>query len=299
MLQNKGQMKVGVVGAGVIGRGVAQNLAQTNHAVILIDVNDNVLAEARGDIYNHVRLSSLLRKTAKQVSPEEVLAHITLTTDYNQLREVDFVVENVVEKWEVKEAVYKQLDRISQPDCILGANTSTISITRLGAVTNRPDRVIGIHFMNPVPLKSTVEMVRGFHTSEETITRTRAFLEGMGKNGVLVNDMPGFVSNRVLMLMVNEAICLVQDQVATAAEIDKIFKECFEHKMGPLETADLIGLDTVLFSIESLFDNYQDGKYRPCPLLKKMVHAGLHGRKSGRGFYEYPASQGKNNEDRN
>lgn len=278
---------VGVIGAGVMGSGVAQNLAQTQHRVILVDVSDEILERAKAEIRKGVRFGRMLAKSAGQENPDEVLARITPTTDYGLLKDTDFVVENVVEKWEIKRDVYAQLDAICPERCILAANTSAIPITRIGSVTKRPDRVIGMHFMNPVPLKPMVEVIRGYHTSEETIERSKAFLAGMGKDCIIVNDSPGFVSNRVLMLTVNEAIYLVHDQVASPQEIDQIFKTCFGHKMGPLETADLIGLDTILYSIEVLYESFDDSKYRPCPLLKKMVDAGLYGRKSGQGFYMY------------
>jgi len=282
-----GFKRVGVVGAGVIGIGVAQSLAQTEHEVVLVDVSADIMERARQEIYNQVRLARMFAKTAALPEPDQVLAAITLTTDYERLAEVEFVVENVVEKWAVKAAVYPRLDAICAPPCVLAANTSCISITRLASVTQRPDRVIGMHFMNPVPLKPMIEVIRGYHTSEETVATAKAFLAGMGKACVVVNDMPGFVSNRVLMMTVNEAIFVVQDQVATPQEVDQIFKACFGHKMGPLETADLIGLDTVLYSIEVLYESFNDSKYRPCPLLKQMVDAGLYGRKSGQGFYTY------------
>lgn len=280
---------MGVIGAGVMGRGVAQNLAQMNHQVVLIDLDDIILEKAKQEIYQTVRLQSLFNKNASVSSnPDEVIQKINFTTDYQQLKNVDFVVENVVEKWDIKKAVYQQLDSICPAHCVFAANTSAISITRIGSATQRPAQVIGMHFMNPVPMKTTVEVIKGYHTSEETIAIANTFLAQMGKEGILVNDSPGFVSNRVLMLTVNEAIFLVQDQVATAADIDKIFKSCFGHKMGPLETADLIGLDTILFSLDVLYESFNDSKYRPCPLLKKMVDAGLHGRKNGEGFYKYP-----------
>ncbi len=280
---------VGVIGAGIMGVGMAQNLAQTCHQVILVDVSNPILNKAKAEIRNNLRFARMLAKSAEQTSPEDVLARITLTTDYNLLKKVDFVVENVVEKWDVKKSVYAQLDTICPEHCVFAADTSCIPITRIGSATQRPDRVIGMHFMNPVPLKSTVEVIRGYHTSEETIEIAKAFLAGMGKECIIVNDAPGFVSNRVLMLTINEAICLVHDQVAPPQDIDQIFKKCFGHKMGPLETADLIGLDTILYSIEVLYESFNDSKYRPCPLLKKMVDAGLHGRKSGQGFYSYRA----------
>ena len=228
-----------------------------------------------------------LGESSYEGSPDEVLSQITFTRDYDTLSNVDFVVENVIEKWAVKREIYPRLDAICPEHCVFAANTSCISITRIGSVTNRPDRIIGMHFMNPVPMKPTVEVIRGHHTSEETIEIAKTFLEGMGKNGIIVNDSPGFVSNRVLMLTVNEAVFLVQDQVAEPQEIDQLFKTCFGHTMGPLETADLIGLDTILYSVEELYESFNDSKYRPCPLLKKMVDAGLYGRKSGQGFYQY------------
>lgn len=278
---------VGVIGAGVMGIGVAQNLAQTRHQVILVDVSDQILQQARAELRKNLRFARMFNKSPDQEGISEALARIVFTTDYNLLGEADFVVENVVEKLDVKSQVYPQLDAICPSHCIFAANTSCISITQLGALTKRPDRVLGIHFMNPVPLKPTVEVIRGYHTSAETIEAATALLAAMGKDGIVVNDSPGFVSNRVLMLMINEAIFLVHEQVAQPQEIDLLFKKCFGHTMGPLETADLIGLDTILNSIEVLYQSFSDSKYRPCPLLKKMVDAGLHGRKSGQGFYTY------------
>lgn len=279
---------VGVIGAGVMGAGVAQNLAQTGHRVILIDLGDAELKKARAEIRQSIRMQGFFKKTEeKQESPKEVLERITFTADYDELARADFVIENVVEKWAVKEQVYRRLDPICPESCVFAADTSAISITRIGSATQRPDRVVGMHFMNPVPLKPMVEVIRGYHTTEETLEKAKALLAAMGKDCIVVNDMPGFVSNRVLMLTVNEAIFLIQDQVAPAEDVDRLFKTCFGHKMGPLETADLIGLDTILYSLEVLYESYNDDKYRPCPLLKKMVDAGLHGRKNGRGFYRY------------
>lgn len=279
---------VGVIGAGVMGTGVAQGLAQAGYSVVLVDLSDEILAQAKQNIVNALRFQHLVGRSKQQnESNSETLQRITFVTDYQLFTDVEFVIENTTEKWEIKKSVYSQIDAICPERTIFAVNTSALSITRVGSVTERPDRVIGTHFMNPVPMKDTVEVIRGYHTSEETIATTQALLTSMGKVGILVNDMPGFVSNRVLMLTINEAIYLVQDQVAPAEDVDTIFESCFGHKMGPLKTADLIGLDTILYSIEVLYESYNDSKYRPCPLLKKMVDAGLHGRKNGRGFYRY------------
>jgi 3-hydroxybutyryl-CoA dehydrogenase len=277
---------VGVIGAGVMGVGVAQNLAQTGHRVILVDVSEPTLDRARKEMRSGLRAMFLFNKKAAG-DPREIMERVVFTTDYGRLAEAEFVVENVTEKWPIKKDVYERIDAICRPDVIFAANTSAISITRIGSATKRASKVIGMHFMNPVPLKPMVEVIRGFHTSQETIDASKRFLAEMNKECILVEDSPGFVSNRVLMLSINEAIFLVHDRVASAAEVDRIFKTCFEHKMGPLETADLIGLDTILYSIEVLQESFNDDKYRPCPLLKKMVDAGLYGRKTGRGFYTY------------
>ena len=278
---------VGVIGAGVMGVGLGQNLAQTGHKAILVDISGEVLDRAREEIKKGLRFQGMFQKGAKKESSDEVLGRIRFTTSLEELDAADFVVENVPEKWEIKSKIYPRIDAICPERAVFAVNTSCFSITRVGALTKRPDRVIGMHFMNPVPLKPMVEAIRGYHTSEETIATARQFLSQMGKDCILVNDLPGFVSNRILMLTINEAVFTVQDGVATAEQVDQLFKTCFGHKMGPLETADLIGLDTILYSIEVLHESYNDSKYRPCPLLKKMVDAGLHGRKSGKGFYDY------------
>jgi 3-hydroxybutyryl-CoA dehydrogenase len=278
---------IGVVGAGVMGRGLAQDLAQSGYEVVLLDISDPLLEQAREAIRNSIRLQRMLQPDAQKGSVSEILGRIRFTADFAALAQSGFVIENVTEKWEIKWPVYRQMDAHCPPQCIFAANTSAISITRIASATGRPERVLGMHFMNPVPMKRMVEVIRGYHTSEETVAIARSLLTSMNKECVVVRDMPGFVTNRVLMPMVNEAIFLLQEGVATAPEVDSLFRSCFGHKMGPLETADLIGLDTILYSIEVLYESYNDTKYRPCPLLKKMVDAGLYGRKSGRGFYTY------------
>lgn len=278
---------VGVVGAGVMGTGVAQNLAQTEYDVVLVDINEEILDKAKQEINNNLRFQAFFQNKDKPANLEQIFSRIKFTTNYKVLENADFVIENVTEKWDTKKQVYSLLDSICPADCVFAANTSAIPITRIASTTKRADKVIGIHFMNPVPMKPMVEMIRGYHTSETTIEIVKKMLAQMGKEYIIVNDSPGFVSNRILMLAINEAVYLLQEQVATAEDVDKIFKSCFGHKMGPLETADLIGLDTILFSIEVLYENFNDSKYRPCPLLKKMVDAGLYGKKNGKGFYVY------------
>jgi 3-hydroxybutyryl-CoA dehydrogenase len=281
---------VGVVGAGVMGIGLGQDLAQTGHQVVLLDVSDELLSRAKDEIRKNLRFHNMYQKGAQKVNADEVIGRIHFTKSYDDFSKTDFVIENAPEKWDIKKDIYPQLDAVCPAHAVFAANTSCISITRIGGTTKRPEKVLGMHFMNPVPLKPMVEAIRGFHTSEETIATARQLLTQMNKECEVVNDYPGFVSNRVLMLTVNEAVYLVHDGVATAEQVDRLFKTCFGHKMGPLETADLIGLDTILFSIEVLYESYSDSKYRPCPLLRKMVDAGLHGRKNGKGFYDYGVS---------
>ncbi|MDT0267348.1 3-hydroxyacyl-CoA dehydrogenase NAD-binding domain-containing protein [Streptomyces sp. DSM 44915] len=277
---------IGVVGAGVMGVGVAQNLATGGHEVVLVDRDEAVLAEARAAIARNCRMSRLLGGPA--VDTDAVLAAISTAVGVRALAKAEVVIENVTEDWEVKRAVHAELDEVCPPETVLIANTSAIPITRLASVGGHPERVIGVHFMNPVPAKPVVELIPGFHTDERTVARTRELLTSMGKRWVDVKDASGFVSNRVLMLTVNEAAFLLHEGVVDTPEaVDEVFRGCFGHPMGPLETADLIGVDTILYSVEVLHEAYADSKYRPCPLLKQMTDAGLHGRKTGRGFYTY------------
>lgn len=280
-------MRVGVVGAGVMGTGVAQDLADAGHQVVLVDVGMDVLQRARGRITENLRMAQLLGRRTSERGIEEITAAIECSTELRALGQAEFVIENIPERWTEKAVLYAELDAGCPSECILAANTSAIPITRIASATGRPDRLIGIHFMNPAPLVAAVELVAGFHTSPHTVALTRELLTTLGKEIIEIRDSPGFVSNRVLMLTINEAANLAAENVATIEDIDRVFTACFGHDMGPLATADLIGLDTVLDSIEVLHDCYRDGKYRPSVKLRELVDAGLHGRKTGRGFYTY------------
>ena len=285
--------RVGVVGAGVIGSGVAQALAQTGHDVILVDVAEDVLARAEVEMRRNVRFHHLVSRTSERLDADRVLDHVELTLDHERLADAEFVIENITESWSSKRAVYERLGAICGADVPLAANTSAVPIARIASATRNPERLIGMHFMNPVPLKPAVEVISGRETSERTFALAMSLLAQMGKEAIVVGDSPGFVSNRVLMLAVNEAAYLVQERVAPAENVDAVFKRCFGHPMGLLETADLIGLDTVLRSLVVLQEELADEKFRPCPLLRSMVEAGKLGRKSGSGFYDYGAKSSR------
>ncbi len=278
---------VGVIGAGTIGRGVAQDFAQAGYDVVLVDTSKQQLDEALEQIGSDLLLHGLLRTEPLKDDIDTVLGRIATSSDLGDLGEADFVVENVTENWDIKREVYERIDSVCRPGVIFGVNTSAVPITRAASVTSRQADVIGIHFMNPVPLMDVVEVVEGHYTSSDTVERSLEVLRTLGKEGIVVKDSPGFVTNRVLMLTINEAIFCVQDQVATVEQVDRMFTGCFGHKMGPLETGDLIGLDTILNSITVMYESFRDSKYRPAPLLVKMVEARLLGRKTGRGFYTY------------
>lgn len=275
---------IGVIGAGVMGKGVAQRFAQNGYRVVLFDNNEEVLNSASQEISRNLKLMNMFNKN---FDLDEVMRKITLTLSYEDLSEVDYVVENVPEVQNIKEDVYTELDKVCKSECIYMANTSCIPITLLASFTQRPSRVIGVHFMNPVPMKNFSEVIKGRDTSDETINDTSKLLESIGISIEIINDSAGFVSNRLSHLFMNEAASLVYEGVATAEQIDNIFKKGFGHKMGPLETADLIGIDTVLDSLNVLYDHYEDNKYHVSPLIKQMVHDKNFGRKSGKGFYIY------------
>jgi len=279
--------KIGVIGAGTMGAGITVDLVLHGIYTVLVDISKDALEKAKEEITKSIRFAPLVKKGIPKVPVKEAMEKITFTTDIKEVADCEFIVENVTEKWDVKEKVYKELDQICKPETIFGVDTSCISITKIGNVTSRPDKVIGMHFMNPVYVKPVIEVMRGYHTSDETITLAEQFLAQLNKKAIIVNDYPGFVTNRISHLFMNEAMFVVQDGVAAPEQVDNIFKKCFGHAMGPLETADLIGLDTVMQSLDVLYESYQDPKFRCCPLLKKMVDAGLLGRKSGKGFFDY------------
>jgi len=283
--------RIGVLGAGNIGIGVVTDLVLHGMSAVVVDVAEDILQRARAEVLNNVRCVPLLSKTLPRITKDEALQRMVLTTRLEDAASCDFIIENVTESWEIKRQVYERLEHVMPAAVCFGANTSCISITQIGSATRRPANVVGIHLMNPVHLKPTVEVIRGYHTADRTVDTLLRLFAQLGKDAIIVNDMPGFVSNRISHLFMNEAAFALQDGVATAAKIDLIFKRCFGHKMGPLETADLIGLDTVVRSLDVLYESFQDPKYRCCPLLRKLVHAGHLGRKSGRGFHVYHGAQ--------
>jgi 3-hydroxybutyryl-CoA dehydrogenase len=279
------------MGAGTMGHGIAQVLIRSGYTVFLHDLSQQLLDSGAGRIAKGLnRDVEKNRLTAEE--RDHALARLKPTTVAADLAAADFVIEAVTEKFDVKAGVFRSLEPHCRPETIFASNTSSISITRLAAATERPDRFIGLHFFNPVPVMKLVEVVPGLQTSPETADKALRLAESAGKTPVRVNDYPGFISNRLLMPMINEAVYCLMESVADAKGIDDVMKLGMNHPMGPLELADLIGLDVCLDIMKVLYESFRDSKYRPCPLLEKMVNAGRLGRKTGRGFYEYAGGKG-------
>ncbi|RJP27142.1 MAG: 3-hydroxybutyryl-CoA dehydrogenase [Actinobacteria bacterium] len=280
--------KVLVVGAGVMGSGIVQVFAQSGYGVCMIDRSSDLIAKGMANVEKG--LDKAIRKNAISVEDKQAaLARVTATVDWGCASEADFVVEAVFEDMEVKKESFRRLDEVCRPEVILASNTSSLPITPMAAVTSRPDRFIGMHFFNPVPAMKLVEVIRGYLTSDETNRIVVELARKLGKTPVEVNDAPGFAMSRIFIVMINEAVYCLYEGVGTPQAVDEVMKLGAGHPMGPLEVADLLGLDIVLHIMDVLHAEFKDSKYRACPLLRKMVAAGELGRKTGRGFYSYEA----------
>lgn len=278
--------KFGVVGCGTMGRGIVQTAATSGFNVVAVDSFPKAIEGARASCEKGIMKWVEKGKITEDVA-KEALSSIVFSEDLNLLKDADIVVEAIIEKEDEKKRIFKELDNITKENIVLASNTSSISITLLGKQTKRPDKVVGMHFMNPVPLMALVEIIRGYDTSDETLKTIFELAKKMGKTPVESKDSPGFISNRVLMPMINEAIFCLYEGIGTKEDIDTVMKLGMNHPMGPLALADLIGLDICLDILNVLYEGFKDPKYRPCPLLSKMVEAGHLGKKSGKGFYTY------------
>ena len=278
--------KVGIVGSGTMGSGIAQLVAASGYRVVLVDLNDELLKKAVSRIEKN-----LLRLVEKEKIEEEVkeqsISRIKTSTNLDELGDCDLVIEAVSENINIKKQLFEKLDTILKKDCIIASNTSTLPIIQLAMITNRPENVVGIHFFNPAPVMKLVEIIKSLTTSDQTVQKAKEFTLSLGKDPVITKDRPGFIVNRILLPMLNEAVFALEEGMGTAQDIDKAMKLGTNHPMGPLELIDLIGLDVILDILDVLFEEFKDSKYRAAPFLRQMVRAGHLGRKSGRGFHDY------------
>ncbi|TDJ05513.1 MAG: 3-hydroxybutyryl-CoA dehydrogenase [Deltaproteobacteria bacterium] len=278
--------KVGIAGSGTMGSGIAQLVAASGYRVVLIDLNDGLLKKAVSRIEKNLLRLVEKDKITKKIK-QQIVSRIITSTNLEELGDCDLVIEAVSENINIKKQLFEKLDTILKKGCIIASNTSTLPIIQLAMITNRPENVVGIHFFNPAPVMKLVEIIKSLTTSDQTVQKAKEFTLSLGKDPVITKDRPGFIVNRILLPMLNEAVFALEEGMGTAQDIDKAMKLGTNHPMGPLELIDLIGLDVILDILDVLFEEFKDPKYRACPLLRQMVRAGHLGRKSGRGFHDY------------
>lgn len=282
-------MHIAVIGAGNIGSSLAQDFVQKNFNVALIDKSQEILASARENIFQAIRLGNLFSKTKHDA--DNLIENIDFTCDIGKIDDIDFVIESITESIKEKERLYRQINTMGISNKIIASNTSCIPITQIASWVDYPEHIIGTHFMNPVPQIDAVEVIISEYTAAETISRTESILNMLSKKIIVIQDFPGFISNRISHLMINEAAHILQEQNIEAKQIDTVFKQCYGHKMGPLETADLIGLDTIENTLNLLYTYYHEDKFKCCPIISEMVSKGFYGKKAGKGFYNYLRSE--------